>query len=271
MDELIRTKFLHGWQNFFPDASLPLVFFFDTTPRDCKTINKAKEHRCVICDIHRVRKGHSIAFSQESLSCGGAEQYFGFRQERDPSIYKYLSCGEEGKYEGLHYKETPDLVRETFSRQPQMIAPAECIIFKRIDMVQEDEQPGAVIFFNQPDIIAALFALFHFDEADPLAVLTPSCAACSSIVNYPYTEGESGTLRGIMGMFDLSARHCVQPNIITFAVPWERFVRMVENMERSVLTGGPWKKLKNRGGPWIFPAAVPMSRIEPPSGNSLLR
>jgi hypothetical protein len=50
----------------------------------------------------------------------------------------------------------------------------------------------------------------------------------------------------VLGMFDLSARPCVSAAMLTFAVPWPKFVRMVENMDESFLITDPWRKVRSR-------------------------
>ena len=47
-------------------------------------------------------------------------------------------------------------------------------------------------------------------------------------------------------MFDVSARPYVEPNTLTFAAPYEKFARMVDNMEASFLITGSWGKVKKR-------------------------
>jgi len=45
-------------------------------------------------------------------------------------------------------------------------------------------------------------------------------------------------------MFDPSARKCVAPDILTFAVPMKRFSRMIADMDESFLTTETWETLK---------------------------
>jgi hypothetical protein len=47
-------------------------------------------------------------------------------------------------------------------------------------------------------------------------------------------------------MFDVSARPCVSPEVLTFAIPWPKFVRMADNMEESFLITKSWDKVKQR-------------------------
>jgi len=47
-------------------------------------------------------------------------------------------------------------------------------------------------------------------------------------------------------MFDVSARPWVPPNVLTFAVPFKRFVEMVSYMDESFLITKSWEKVKRR-------------------------
>jgi hypothetical protein len=47
-------------------------------------------------------------------------------------------------------------------------------------------------------------------------------------------------------MFDVSARPCVPPEALTFAVPWPKFVRMVDHMDESFLITRSWGQVRAR-------------------------
>jgi hypothetical protein len=79
-------------------------------------------------------------------------------------------------------------------------------------------------------------------------VMAPFSSGCASIVFHPYQESLSERPRSVLGMFDVSARPCVPPNMLTLAVPWPKFVRMVEDMEESFLITGSWDRVKGRMG-----------------------
>jgi len=47
-------------------------------------------------------------------------------------------------------------------------------------------------------------------------------------------------------MFDPSARPFVPNNVLTFSVPMNKFVRMIENMEESFLITDSWRRIQKR-------------------------
>jgi uncharacterized protein (DUF169 family) len=196
--------------------------------------------------------GKSFCFTVNSVDCAGGKRYFGFSHEIMPDFEYFLSYGIPGRLEGERYKKSPELVKEAMTRMPQFRAPARHIVFKRWDMLEERDEPDVVIFFAQPDILSGLFTLANFDEADPNGVFAPFAAGCGSIVQYPFLEKESDRPRGVLGMFDVSARPLVQKEILTFSVSINKFVRMVENMNESFLVTPSWGKFRgriNRKGP----------------------
>ena len=95
-------------------------------------------------------------------------------------------------------------------------------------------------------MLSGLFTLANFDEPQPHGVIAPFCAGCASIVDYPFKELQSARPRAVLGMFDVSARPFVPAGVLTFSIPWPKFVRMVDNMDESFLITKSWEKVKRR-------------------------
>jgi hypothetical protein len=148
--------------------------------------------------------------------------------------------------EGERYKKSPDLVRQIMANMPVLKAPGQFIVFKRWDRLEESDTPEVVIFFARPDVLSGLFTLASYDVADPTGVIAPFGAGCGSIVQHPYLQKDSSSPKAVLGMFDPSARPCVPENTLTFAVPMNRFLAMVNNAEESFLITGTWDKVRKR-------------------------
>ncbi|UCD58900.1 MAG: DUF169 domain-containing protein, partial [Candidatus Hydrogenedentota bacterium] len=114
------------------------------------------------------------------------------------------------------------------------------------DKIDAEDEPRAVIFLAPPDVISGLFTLANFSSLDPQGVITPFSSGCGSIISYPLAEGESENPRAVLGMFDVSARPFVKENVLSFAAPMKKFVRMVGDMDESFLITGSWKKVSRR-------------------------
>ncbi len=246
MDIKIKERFVKLWNKYFNGAELPITFYYTDERGSIQEPKPTSGHRCVICDLSSVRKGKSLCLSADSTGCGGGKRYFGFVEEIMPNFEYFLSCGIPGKLEGERYKKSPELVREAMKKAPVFKAPARFIVFKRWDELKESDRPDVVVFFAQPDVLSGLFTLTNFDHVEPNRVFAPFAAGCGSIVHYPYLEKDSLNPRGVLGMFDVSARPCVPENTLTFSVPMKRFINMIDNMEESFLITNSWTKVKRR-------------------------
>lgn len=245
MNKKLKEKFLKLWSKYFPDAELPIIFFYTDNEEKTKDCSPTPENRCVIANLVKVRQGIPLRLEATSVECSGGKRYLGFSQELHPNFEYFLSYGIKGKLEGERYKKSPALVRKMMKKGRMFRAPEKYIVFKRFDLLERSENPGAVIFFAPPDVLSGLFTLASYDQAES-GVITPFGAACGSIVLYPYLENKSKKPRCILGMFDPSARPYVPASVLTFAVPLKRFMRMVRNMDESFLITPTWDKIRQR-------------------------
>jgi len=209
-------------------------------------VKPPKGHRCIIADIAKVRKGKTVCFDNNVIGCGGGKRYLGFERKLAPNFEYFLSYGIPGKLEGERYKKSPELVKEHMKYQKPSKAPGDYIIFKRLDHMEEEDKPLVAIFFAPPDVLSGLFTLANYDATQPNGVIAPFCAGCGSIVDFPLKELKSTEPRAVLGMFDVSARPCVPSSVLTFAVPWPKYVSMVDNMSESFLITKSWNKVRAR-------------------------
>jgi len=201
-----------------------------------------------MADINQARRRKVVYLNAEGVGCFGGERYLGFGEALRPNFEYFLSCGIPGELEGERYKKSPELVKQYMAGMPEFKAPARAIVFKRWDLLEAQDQPEVVIFFARPDVLSGLFTLCGYDESAQQAVIAPFGAGCSTIVMYPYLEGKTDHPRGILGMFDVSARPFVPEDTLTFAVPVSKFSRMVANMDESFLVTRSWKAVSKRIG-----------------------
>ena len=246
MDMNLKQQFLDRWEKYTGGADLPITFYYTDEAGQGGSAAPASPARCVICQLEAARRGKALCLSLETVRCSGGKRYLGFKPTLRPNFEYFLSCGIPGELEGERYKQSPELVAEQLKHQPAFQAPGQYIVFKRWDKLDEGDQPAVVIFYAPPDLLSGLFTLAGFDDASPDAVIAPFGSGCASIVQYPYFEGLSPHPRAVLGMFDVSARPCVPTGVLTFAVPWPKFVRMVANMDESFLITSSWAKVQAR-------------------------
>ena len=246
MDKELKEKFNALWRKYFNDAELPITFYYTDEEGHAGLVKPGSSSRCVIGALSGVRNGKSLCFNIESIGCFGGKRYLGFAEKIRPDFEYFLSCGIPGELEGERYKKSPEIVKELVKKQPVFKAPARFIVFKRCDMLDETDNPEVIIFFVRPDVLSGLFTLAGFDMPETNGIISPFSSGCSTIVQYPFLEKNSGHPRGIIGMFDISARPFVPEDTLTFAVPMDKFNTMIENMEDSFLITESWRKVQKR-------------------------
>ena len=244
MKDGLKEEFLTLWKKHFDGAELPVAFFY--TEEETVPGPPASAERCLIANLARVRRGTPLRFGNDTIGCSGGRRYTGFSEALRPDFEYFLSCGLPGKMEGERYKKSPELVREIMAKGPRFRAPKPYIVFKRWDQMEAWDEPDVIVFFAQPDVLAGLFTLASFDTAEPSGVVAPFGAGCGSIVLYPYLEKDNPLPKGVIGLFDPSARPYVPAGTLTFAAPFAKFTAMVGNMEESFLTTPTWNVIRKR-------------------------
>jgi uncharacterized protein (DUF169 family) len=245
MDAALQTRFLTLWRRYFNNAEIPIVFSYSESPGDAQQAGPGTP-RCVVNALRPIREGASLACDAQTVGCPGGRRYLGFADSIATDFEYFLSYGIPGKVRGERYAKSPELVKHIMAQAPAFKAPARYIVFKRWDKLAATDSPDVVIFFATPDVLAGLYTLARFDNAARDAVATPFGAGCSTIVQYPYQEKNSEEPRAIIGTFDPSARPWVPANTLSFAVPFHKFVRMVNNMEESFLITDTWQRIRSR-------------------------
>jgi hypothetical protein len=246
MDMKRKEEFVRLWGKYFDGAELPLAFYYADGAGSAERVKAAGGHRCIFADLARVRTGHSLCFDARAIGCFGGRRYTGFSEELTPNFEYFLSCGIPGKLEGERYKKTPELVSAFIRNAAPMKAPRPFIVFKRWDRLEAADEPEVVVFFARPDVLSGLFTLANYDVEQPNGVFCPFGAGCGSIIQYPYQEARSDAPRAVLGLFDVSARPYLPPDMLSFSVPMGKFERMMDDMDESFLITPSWAKIQKR-------------------------
>ncbi len=223
MEKQFAQHFTSQWKRYFPTAELPITYFYTDAPSEADKNGSQSVDRCLMGNMARVRQGFPFVYDVNTPGCSGGKRYTGFSQSLRPKFEYFLSCGIPGEMEGERYKRTPELVNQYLLQHQPFEAPAKYLVFKRWDMLQEEDEPLAVVFFATGDVLSGLFTLANYDFPEPDGVITPMGAGCASIVGYPLEQAALTTTRCVLGMFDVSARPHVGRDELTFAIPFERF------------------------------------------------
>jgi hypothetical protein len=249
MDKELKEKFQSLWSKHFDGEQLPICLFYSEDDTYERLLRPIKGRMCMVGQLANVFRGEDLAFVNETVGCPGGRRYLGFDQALMPNFEFFLSCGIPGQFEGERYKKTPELVSEFMKDSPVFSAPARYAVFKRWDRLADADLPEVVIFFSPPDVLSGLFTLAGFDEKGRNSVIAPFGAGCATIAQYPLLEAKGPEQRAVLGMFDVSARPFVPAQVLSFAVPMAKFVRMIGNMDESFLITESWAKVKGRLNP----------------------
>jgi uncharacterized protein (DUF169 family) len=202
---------------------------------------------CMIGLLQNARKkGKVVYFDKTHFGCPGGAYYMGFFESPRPNIEYFLSCGIPGEMEGERYIKTPERAREYFAKMIPRRAPATYCVFKPIDQFQAGVEPEVIVFFITPDILSGLFTLTNYALERTDAVYAPFGSGCGTIFTYPLKEAVREQPRAVLGMFDVSARPMVEKEVLTLAMPYSVFLKLLENVSGSFLETESWKKVFRR-------------------------
>ncbi len=149
---------------------------------------------------------------------------------------------------GERYLKTPERVHQFIESLPITDIPVEYVIFKPLaDVDPDQETPRVIVFFTDPDQLAAMIVLANYDRPDNHNVIIPYAAGCQTIGIYPYQEAQAERPRAVVGLTDLSARVYIRKqladNLMTFTVPLAMFKEMENNVDGSFLERPTWQGL----------------------------
>lgn len=229
---------------------------------------------CVMWMLARAAKGKTAVFDRKTFGCPGGGVGLGFGNQYESffggmeGFCRFLSTGfeqwEAGKeliekldkvgkdrfekmMHGERYVKSPELVKKFVEQLPIIEIPKKYVIFKPLNMVDEDDEPVVIVFIANPHQLSALIILANYSRDDVNNVIVPMGAGCHQIGIYAYKEAESENPRAVIGLTDLDARLNVRrqlgDDVFTFAVPYKMFKEMEENVEGSFLEIGTWTKL----------------------------
>ena len=206
---------------------------------------------CVVAMFAAAARGKTAAFSKETCGCGGGRIGLGFTDRYDHvpgGIEYFLSTGRgEGYPEGEAYIKTPELARSFVDELPRTCIPAKYVIAKPLDEIDpEEEKPELIVFFCEPDQLSALVVLANYGRAGGSNVIIPFGAGCHQTCLIPYAQSKKDKPQAVVGVTDISARPMVDPNVLSFTVPFAMFQEMEANVPGSFLEKAAWKKVRAR-------------------------
>lgn len=202
---------------------------------------------CVMSMMTAAAKGRTACFDRATCGCTGGRVGLGFGEAYSQfpgGIENFLSTGIEDR-EGEAYKKTPEVAKAFFDQLPITDIPFNYVIFKPLSQVTAQDNPQLVVFYATPDQLSALVVLANYDRTTS-AVSIPFGAGCQTTCLIPFHESQQDVPHAIVGTTDISARPYVDPDILTFTVPYKMFTEMESNVAGSFLEKEAWQKVRQR-------------------------
>ncbi len=202
---------------------------------------------CVIGNIWRARKKKTAAyFSAEQFGCVGGAFHLGFVNPMPETIIHYISTGFPNAMEGELYHDSPDNAKKIVQSIDPKPASNKFCVFKPLDSFEMNENPELVSFFVKPEILSGLHRLATFVTNDPEVVVSPSTAACGSLVVWPLNYLSRGLNKAVIGGMDPSARKYLKTDELTFTIPFSMFTDMINRFDETFLKTDTWATVQKK-------------------------
>ena len=200
---------------------------------------------CVVALLKAASQGKIAAATNNTTVCQGGKVGLGFQGYEHGRIEYFLSTGNKNVPKGERYKKTPELARIFTETIPQVNA-GNCLVFKPLDMVTEEEKPECVFFLVDADQISGLITLSNYDKETQDSTQIRFASGCAQAVLYPLYAAQKGESTCYIGMTDPSARKVIGKNELSFSIPYGRFLEMEREADGSFFTTDTWDIISRR-------------------------
>lgn len=237
MDAGIVRRGLNRLYNCIPEMLPPMGWYFaDKIPSDALLLEKDK-WACMFSYYQQLVEGDKICFSAGRTGCSGASCYLGFTS---PSKEAGRFLAEKEKF-----KKNAVLGNSFYEGISAPSAKAEFVVWESFANIADNIAIEVVNLWIDADSLSGLVTLANYDRPNNDNVVIPFASGCQSIWTIPYIEKSKKEPRCVVGCIDPAMRKHFPSNILSFAMPANRFVEMTENISGSFLKQNGWKEMIN--------------------------
>jgi len=223
----------------------PVAVFRAKTPPEQAMQFKEGKWGCVIAMLVAASKGKTAAFCDRTVACKGGKAGLGLKKFELGIIEYFLSVGGVGPKPGEHYKKSPELAKDYILGMPG-IETDDYIIFKPLDQLIEPEVPDIIIFLVNADQLSGLVTLANYDKPTQNNVQILFGSGCSQAILNAFNAKENQADMCFVGLTDPSARKCIDKHLLSFSMPYKRFLEMEAEVENSFLETETWETISER-------------------------
>lgn len=205
--------------------------------------SKEGQRSCIIPLFIAATKGRTSVFERKTTGCPGGKVGLGFGQfpNYPNGIEYFLTVGKEGKFEGEGYMKNPELGDDFVKCLPIADIPYEYVIFKPLSQIDiTKEKPEIIVFYINTNQLSALTVLANYYRKGNENVMIPFASGCQSIFLLPYNEMKKKNPRAVVGLMDITVRPLVDPDMLSFSIPYNMFLHMEESANGSFLEKQLW-------------------------------
>ena len=201
---------------------------------------------CVVAMIHAAAKGRLVALSDATVTCQGGHAGCGFGPYKEGYVDKFLADGDGLQVEGERYKASQELALKFMRWQVVPVGQRKYLIMKPLADVIDTDKPDAVIFLVNADQLSGLATLANFDTENQDNVKLYFGAGCGQSIGNVLDAAERGSGECFIGMTDPSARKVLPADILSFSIPFKRFLEMEDNADKSFFHTKTWETISKR-------------------------
>jgi len=200
---------------------------------------------CVMSMLSAASKGREAAFDKDTCGCSGGKVGLGFETFQLGFIDRFLSTGTE-TVQGEYHRQSPEIARTFIEALPLVELAHPFVVFEPLDRLASEDTPEVVVFLATPDQLSGLATLASYDRPGRENVIFAAASGCQATVLLALDQGRSPEPKCLLGLTDPAARRFVDPNVLSFAIPWQRFLEMERNVDESFLGRETWARLAKR-------------------------
>ncbi|MBI9089212.1 MAG: DUF169 domain-containing protein [Desulfobacterium sp.] len=178
-----------------------------------------------------LKKGTRIRFSNDyAKACPGPVEYSGYSE----------LTGSDGRFiaETERFKKTRKLAQDYHLESRERIHPPEgkYLYMEKIETMDKNSDIKVINLFPDPAAMASLCVLSNYDRQKNMDnVQAPFASGCQSVFTIPYDEGFRENPKSVIGLMEPLVRQFIPRDMVSFSLPSNRFVEMVQNIEGSFL------------------------------------